>query len=77
MIQLTKEQRDEYLQNEDENFHTENIVFLAKITEEKDLIEKANKISDIHDKKWSLPYDVMKERDSLFEVLRSKINLDF
>lgn len=77
MIELTKEQKEQYLDNEAINYHTENIVFLAEITGEKDLINQAKRIEEISNKEWCMPHYLMQERDTLFQILRSKINLNF
>jgi len=77
MIQLTKEQQDTYLHNEAINYHTENVVFLAKIVWDKDLINEAEDIQFTHEKIGSLPYDIQQKRDKLFNEIWKVINLDF
>lgn len=48
MIKLTRAQKEKYLKNEDMNYHTENIVLLAKISWKEDLLERAEEIKKAH-----------------------------
>lgn len=75
MITPTKAQKQEFLQNEADNYHTENVVLLANISGNSEYIRKAAEISDIHERNGSIPYSVQQERDELQRTLESLIDI--
>lgn len=77
MIALTKQQQNTFLENEAVNEHTENVLFLAKIVWDKDMIDLATKIKAEHYQEWSLSEDLYQKRTELFKKIEKLIDLTF
>ena len=77
MIELTPEQTETYISNDNANFHTENIVMLTNITGNKDLISEAKEIQEMHTKEWYISYNNAIRRGEIYKQIYKLINLPF
>lgn len=64
---------NEYQENQDENYHSENVVLLAKHFGTKEDLKEAKRILAEHDKQGSLTDKLRKERDELHHKLYPKL----
>jgi len=74
-IILSDNDRKKYFDNEDINYHTENIVLLAEISWNKRLISISKAIQAIHEANGSIPYDIYNYRMKIEEELLELVEI--